>query len=110
MPYTVKMAYGHTGEPVDPAIIVDLDDYTTPSDKLWVLRGLYGVSAIVCARCEGDAIDAAMDANLLGQFSTDDDDNDEMYHAGNNGAPIDTTYLRIFPLNYDSHTRVFSVK
>jgi hypothetical protein len=109
MPYTIQLSHGHTGEPVDPAIIVDLDDYTTPTDKLWVIRGLYGVAAIVCASCEQDAIDAAMDADLLGQFSTDDD-NDEMYHAGNNDAPIDTTYLKIFPLNYDSHTQVFSVK
>ena len=81
----------------------NLKDYIANfSDKTFTRRTYaisneFGLVAIAYANCEGDALDAAVNANLMQGHIIDDFIAlpEDTVFAGNRGEPINTDYLRI---------------
>jgi hypothetical protein len=77
--------------------------------KLYCVHNEYGAVALVFARCEQDAIDAAADAGKLDSCKIDPADTDydadadtylgeEVNHLGNAGEPFDLTNIGVIEL------------
>ena len=68
-------------------------EYNPHNVRLWVISHEFGPVAAVWATCEQDALDEAVDADLMGAFAIDEADADEeTAHLGNAGEPFDLTY------------------
>lgn len=68
-------------------------EYNPHGIKLFVISNEYGYVAAVWASCEQDALDEAVDADLMGGFAIDEADADEdTARLGNAGEPFDLTY------------------
>ena len=68
-------------------------EYNPHGVKLWVISNELGPVAAVWASCEQDALDVAVDADLMGAFSVDEADADEgTARLGNASEPFDLTY------------------
>ena len=68
-------------------------EYNPHGIKLFVISNEYGYVAAVWASCEQDALDEAVDADLMQGFAIDEADADEdTARLGNAGEPFDLTY------------------
>ena len=67
------------------------------TNRTYTICNEFGLVAIAYANCEGDALDCAVDADLMRGHIIDDFISlpDDAFFAGNNGVPINTDYLRI---------------
>jgi len=67
------------------------------TDRTYAISNEFGLVAIAYADCAGDALDCAVDADLMRGHIIDDFISlpEDTVFAGNNGVPINTDYLRI---------------
>ena len=69
------------------------------TNRTYTISNEFGLVAIAYADCEGDALDCAVDAGLMEGHIIEDlllsNLPEDTVFAGNNGAPINTDYLRI---------------
>jgi hypothetical protein len=74
-------------------------EYNPHGTKLFVISNEYGYVAAVWASCEQDALDEAVDADLLHCFAIEEADADEdTARLGNAGEPFDLTYCGMHAL------------
>lgn len=74
-------------------------EYNPHNVGLFVISNEYGYVAAVWARHAADALDTAVDADLMGGFAIDEADaNEDTARLGNAGEPFDLTYCGCHPL------------
>jgi len=74
-------------------------EYNPHGTKLFVISNEYGYIAAVWASCEQDALDEAVDADLMRCFAIEETDADEdTARLGNAGEPFDLTYCGMHAL------------
>lgn len=71
-------------------------EYNPHNVRLWLISNEVGVVAAVWASCMGDALDIAVDADLMRGFAIEERDADEdTPRLGNAGEPFDLTYCSV---------------
>jgi len=71
-------------------------EFNPHSVRLWVISSDFGYTAAVWASCEQDALDEAVNADLMGAFAIDEADADEeTARLGNASEPFDLAYCGI---------------
>ena len=72
--------------------------------KLWVIGNEYGALCAAWAGCEQDALDAAVDANMLDCLMAEeqDHDNEDLTPLGNAGELFDLDYVWMGKVEFDA--------
>ena len=96
--------------PAHPSVKIDINrvlandvifdgEFNPHNVRLWLISNMHGYVAAVWASCEQDALDEAVDADLMDSLAIDEADADEdTARLGNASEPFDLTYCAICAL------------
>ena len=96
--------------PAHPSVKIDINrvlannvifdgEYNPHNVRLWLISNMHGYVAAVWSSCEQDALDEAVDADLMDSLAIDEADADEdTARLGNAGEPFDLTYCGVCAL------------
>ena len=78
--------------------------FSTHNTRLWVIGHEFGAICAVFASCEQDALDAAVDADMLDCCLIEEPAviDEETAYLGNAGKPFDLTYVWIGQVEFDA--------